>query len=43
MGIPASGRQVTAHGMYMFRFAGDRIVEVWDSWDGLNVLQQLGA
>ncbi len=43
MGIPASGKALTAHGIYIFRCAGGKIVEVWDNWDNLNVLQQLGG
>jgi len=43
MGVPAGGRQVTAHGVYVLRIAGGKIVEAWDYWDNLNVLQQLGG
>jgi steroid delta-isomerase-like uncharacterized protein len=41
MGIPASGRPVVAHGIYVLRFEGDKIAEVWNHWDNLNVVQQL--
>ncbi len=41
MGIPASGKPVTAHGIYILRFEGDCIAEVWNNWDNLNVTQQL--
>lgn len=44
MGLPATGRPVVAHGVYILRFAPDgRIGEVWNHWDNLNVLQQLGG
>lgn len=43
LGIPASGKRVTAHGIYILRLEGDRIAEVWNNWDGVNLLAQLGA
>lgn len=43
MGVPSSGKPVTAHGIYIFRFEGDCIAEVWNNWDNLNVLTQLQA
>jgi steroid delta-isomerase-like uncharacterized protein len=43
MGIPAHGDVVTAHGIYILRFTGEKIAEVWDNWDGLSVAQQLSA
>jgi steroid delta-isomerase-like uncharacterized protein len=43
MGVPASGNQITAHGVYVLRIVGGKIVEAWDYWDNLNVLQQLGG
>jgi steroid delta-isomerase-like uncharacterized protein len=43
MGVPACGRAVLAHGVYMLRFENGKIAEVWNNWDNLNVLQQLGA
>jgi predicted ester cyclase len=41
MQVPASGRPVWAQGIYILRFEGDRIAEVWNNWDNLNVMQQL--
>jgi steroid delta-isomerase-like uncharacterized protein len=41
MGIPANGRPVVAHGVYILRFASGKIAEVWNHWDNLNVVQQL--
>ena len=43
VGIPAAGKPVQAHGVYILRFAGGRIAEVWNHWDNLNVVQQLGG
>lgn len=43
MGIPARNKQVAANGIYIFRFDRGRIVEIWDNWDNLNVMQQLGT
>lgn len=41
--LPATGRQVSATGISIARFAGDRICETFDSWDALGLMQQLGA
>jgi steroid delta-isomerase-like uncharacterized protein len=43
MGIPAGGRQVSANGIYIFHFVAGKIAEIWNLWDAVNVLQQLGA
>ena len=43
MGIPAGNKKVAANGTYIFRITEGKIVEAWDFWDNLNVLQQLGA
>lgn len=43
IGLPATGRQVQAHGIYMLRFADGKIAEVWNHWDNFNVAQQLGG
>jgi predicted ester cyclase len=43
MQIPAGGRPVKAQGIYILRFEGDRIAEVWNNWDNLNVAQQLSG
>lgn len=42
-GIPATGRKVTAEGMNVYRLVDGRITDVWTQFDGLGVLQQLGA
>jgi steroid delta-isomerase-like uncharacterized protein len=41
-GIPPTGRQVTHPGIAIYRFAGDKVVELWDIWDALGLYQQIG-
>lgn len=41
MGIASKGIPVTAHGIYILRFEGECIAEVWNNWDNLSVLKQL--
>lgn len=43
MGMPASGRTIRLRGITLVRFAGGKIVEGWDNWDQLGMLQQIGA
>jgi steroid delta-isomerase-like uncharacterized protein len=43
MGIPASGREGIAAGICISRFRDGKLVEEWDCWDALGVLQQIGA
>lgn len=43
MGLPASGRRVVAHGIYILRFRGGKVAEVWNHWDSLSVMQQVSA
>jgi steroid delta-isomerase-like uncharacterized protein len=43
MPIPATGKQVTATGMSIVRFAGGKGVEVWNQTDSLGLFQQLGV
>lgn len=42
-GLSATGRQVTATGIGIARIVDGRILEVWAEYDGLGLLQQLGA
>ena len=42
-GIAATGRKVTAEGMNIYRLADGRITDVWSQFDGLGLMQQLGA
>lgn len=43
MGAPPTGRSITCRGIDILRIAGDRIVERWGEWDGVDLLRQLGA
>ena len=43
MGIPATGKAVTVAGIDVFRIAGGQIVELWQHFDQLGMLQQLGV
>ncbi len=40
--IPATGKQVTVTGIGIFRFAGEKGVEMWLQGDDLGMFQQLG-
>lgn len=42
-GVPATGRQVAVEGMNFYRLSDGRITEVWTQFDGLGLMQQLGA
>jgi steroid delta-isomerase-like uncharacterized protein len=42
-GLPASGKTVHSRGITIARFADGRIVEGWDNWDQLGMLEQIGA
>ena len=42
MPLPATGKQVTATGISVVRFAGGKGVEVWNQTDSLGLFQQLG-
>jgi steroid delta-isomerase-like uncharacterized protein len=43
MGIPPSGSQVSVGGITIARIADGKIVEEWTNWDGLGMMQQIGA
>lgn len=42
-GIPVTNKQVTLSGIYIFRIADGKIVEVWNLWDRVGEWQQLGV
>ncbi len=42
-GIPATGRPVRVEGITIERFANGRIIERWDQFDQLGMMQQLGV
>ncbi|MEP7359895.1 MAG: ester cyclase, partial [Anaerolineales bacterium] len=41
MQVPATGKSLAAHGIYILRFEAGKIAEVWNHWDSLSVAQQL--
>jgi steroid delta-isomerase-like uncharacterized protein len=43
MGVPASGSAVTISGITIARVAEGQIQEEWTNWDGLGLMQQIGA
>jgi predicted ester cyclase len=42
-GIRPTGKKVSVDGIWIHRVAGGQIVESWNCWDTLGMLQQLGA
>ena len=43
-GIAPSGEQITLKGIGIFRFSEEgKVVESWDNFDPLGMMQQLGA
>ena len=43
MGIAPTGKPVKVDGIWMHRIADGKIVESWNCWDMLGMLQQLGV
>jgi steroid delta-isomerase-like uncharacterized protein len=43
MGIKASGADITIHGMGIARMVNGKVVETWDNWDKLGMMQQIQA
>ncbi len=43
MAIRATRKQVSIDGIWIHRFADGKIVESWNAWDMLGLLQQMGA
>jgi steroid delta-isomerase-like uncharacterized protein len=43
MGIAPTGKRVTITGISIHRIAGGKIVEEWQEWDSLGLMQQLGV
>ena len=41
--IPPTGRKVSVDGVWIHRIAGGKIVESWNVWDTLGMLQQLSV
>lgn len=43
LGLPPTGKRVQVTGIEIFRFAGGKIVEHWNSYDDLGLFQHLGV
>jgi predicted ester cyclase len=43
LGAPATGRRVEVSGMSMGRFRGDKMVEGWNNWDQMALMEQIQA
>jgi steroid delta-isomerase-like uncharacterized protein len=43
MGIPASGQAIRVEGMNFYRLRDGRVTDIWTQFDGVALLQQLGA
>lgn len=43
MGIPPSGKPIAAQGISIIRIANGQMVEEWQNFDMLTLLQQIGA
>ena len=43
LGMPPTGKPVAVTGINVLRFAGGQIVECWETWDRLGLMQQLGV
>lgn len=42
-GIPASGKKIKSTGMSLQHIVNGKIVEEWDEFDALSLMQQIGA
>ncbi len=43
LGIAPTGKSVNVDGIWIHRIADGKIVETWNVWDTLGMLQQLGV
>ena len=43
MGIPASGQKIKVEGMNFYRLKDGRVTDIWAQFDGVGLMQQLGA
>jgi len=43
MGIPASGQMIKVEGMNFYRLKDGRVTDIWTQFDGVALMQQLGA
>jgi steroid delta-isomerase-like uncharacterized protein len=43
MGIPATGQPIRVEGMNFYRLEDGRVTDIWTQFDGLGLMQQVGA
>jgi steroid delta-isomerase-like uncharacterized protein len=43
MGMPGTGKRVEVTGITVSRVSGGKLQEDWTNWDGLGMMQQIGA
>lgn len=43
VGIPPTGKPATVTGIDVFRIEGGKLAELWQEWDQLGMLRQLGV
>ena len=43
MGVAGTGKSVNVAGIIIDRFEGGKIVEEWEEFDALGMMQQIGA
>jgi steroid delta-isomerase-like uncharacterized protein len=43
LGLPATGKQISIVGVYIFRIGGGKIAELWGVADAMSMMQQLGV
>jgi steroid delta-isomerase-like uncharacterized protein len=43
MGIPATGQTIRVEGMNFYRLEDGRLTDIWTQFDGVGMMQQLGA
>ena len=43
LGVPATGKQVTVTGMSIGRIRDGKLVEGWNNWDTMSLMEQIGA
>jgi predicted ester cyclase len=43
MGIPPTGKRIRVEGMNFYKLSNGRVTDLWTQYDGVGMLQQLGA
>jgi steroid delta-isomerase-like uncharacterized protein len=42
-GVPPTNQQITISGITIWRFSNKKLIEAWQLWDRLGLLEQIGA